>query len=112
MSFHGGVAAETIAEAAYSERGYKVLQRRWRGEAGEIDLILRRGDVFCFVEVKKARNHGQAAERLGPQQQARIQAAALEFLGNNSLSLDCEMQFDVALVDGVGRLKIIAAAFH
>ena len=111
VGFHGGIAAEQIAENAYLEGGYVVLERRWRGEAGEIDLIVRRGDVIRFVEVKKARTHARAAERISPRQWARIQLAAQEYAGKRDLGLDFEMQFDVALVDGQGRLEIIEAAF-
>ena len=111
VGYHGGLAAERIAENAYVARGHEVLARRWRGEAGEIDLIVRQGDVTRFVEVKKARTHGQAADRVSPRQQARIRLAAQEYAGVSGLGLDCEMQFDVALVDGQGRLQIIEATF-
>lgn len=111
VSFHGGLAAEQIAENAYLEDGYEVLARRWRGEAGEIDLIVRRDEVIRFIEVKKARTHARAAERISQRQWARIQLAAQEYAGVRDLGLDFEMQFDVALVDGQGRLEIVEAAF-
>ena len=72
VGYHGGFAAEQIAENAYLEGGYVVLERRWRGEAGEIDLIVRRGDGIRFVEGKKARTHARAAERISQRQWARI----------------------------------------
>lgn len=111
LGYHGGVAAEVIAEQAYRQRGYMVLARRWRGEAGEIDLILRAGNVIRFVEVKKGRSHAAAAARVSPRQRARILLAAQEYAGLSGAGADIEMQFDVALVDANGRLELIEAAF-
>ncbi|MCR9087309.1 MAG: YraN family protein [Rhodobacteraceae bacterium] len=111
VGYHGGLAAEQIAENAYVASGHEVLARRWRGDAGEIDLIARRGDVIRFVEVKKARTHARAAERVSPRQRSRIMLAAQEFAGACASGLESEMQFDVALVDGLGRLEIVEAAF-
>lgn len=111
VGYHGGLAAEQIVENAYLEAGHEVLARRWRGDAGEIDLIARSGNVIRFVEVKKARSHTRAAERVSPRQRARIMLAAQEYAGTFGAGLDFEMQFDVALVDGMGRLEILEAAF-
>lgn len=110
QSYHSGLAAEDRVAAHYARVGCTVAHRRWRGRAGEIDLILRDGDVSVFVEVKAARTHARAAERVSPRQAARIMTAAEEFLAdgpNGSLS---EMRFDVALVDEMGRIEIIENA--
>ncbi|MCV6595566.1 MAG: YraN family protein [Mangrovicoccus sp.] len=112
LGFHSGLAAEAIAEQAYLGQGHEVLARRWRGAGGEIDLIARRDNVLRFIEVKKARSHAQAAERVTARQQARIICAAQEYLGQCPDGLDSDMQFDVALVDGAGRLHILESVFH
>ena len=41
---------------------------------------------------------------------ARIRAAALEFAATLPAGQDSEMRFDVALVDGIGRIEIIVNA--
>jgi len=112
LGYHAGLAAEVIAEQAYLGDGHEVIERRWRGSGGEIDLIVRRDGVLRFIEVKKARNHMQAAERVGARQQARIMQTAQEYLGQSPAGLDSDMQFDVALVDGAGRLQIVESVFH
>jgi putative endonuclease len=106
-----GAAAEDSVAGDYDRRGRTVSHRRWRGEAGEIDLIARDGDGFVFVEVKKARTFDQAAWRLGRRQMDRIIAAACEFLGTQPGGMLAAMRFDLALVDSRGTVRIIENAF-
>lgn len=105
-AYHGGMAAEAIVARAYEARGLQVADTRWRGAAGEIDLILRDGAAVIFVEVKKSRSFAQAALRLGPHQMERIYTAGAEFLAGEPKGQLTETRFDVALVDGQGRVQI------
>ena len=84
--------------------------RRWRSEAGEIDLIARKDGVVVFVEVKRAKDFATAARRLAPQQAARIMASAELFLGGEPEGTDTPARVDVALVDAQGAVKIIENA--
>ena len=111
MAHHSGAAAEDAVERDYSRRGHVVVQRRWRGSGGEIDLIVADGDGLIFVEVKKARTHASAAERVSPRQMGRIYASASEYLGCMPKGQLTDVRFDVALMDEVGRLDIIENAF-
>jgi putative endonuclease len=106
-----GAAAEASVASEYDRRGRIVAHRRWRGTAGEIDLIAREGDGFVFVEVKKARTFDDAALRLGRRQMDRIIATACEFLGTQPGGLLASMRFDLALVDSQGKVRIIEDAF-
>lgn len=110
LAWHAGQAAEEATALHYERRGATVAARRWRGAAGEIDLILREGATLVFVEVKKADSHAAAAERLGPRQQGRIRAAAGEFIAGEPMGQDTEVRFDVALVDSLGRIEIVPGA--
>ena len=97
--------------ALYYERsGGAVRHRRWRGRGGEIDLVVRAGAVTVFVEVKAARTHAQAAERVRARQAARVMAAAEEFCAGEPSGMLTEMRFDVALVDATGRIEIVENA--
>jgi len=71
-AYHAGLAAESIAQRHYEQAGYTLLVQRWRGKAGEIDLIFSKNDETVFVEVKRARDFSQAVERIGPAQMVRI----------------------------------------
>ena len=106
-----GTAAEASVARHYERRGRSVVHRRWRGAAGEIDLIACDGDGFVFVEVKRARSLEAAALRLGRRQMDRIIAAACEFLGTQPGGMLASMRFDLALVDGRGEVRIIENAF-
>jgi putative endonuclease len=106
-----GKAAEDSVAGDYDRRGRHVAHRRWRGLAGEIDLIARDGEGYVFVEVKRARSFDQAALRLGRRQMDRIIAAACEFLGTQPGGMLAAMRFDLALVDGRGAVRIIENAF-
>ncbi len=101
-----GASAEDAVAAHYIRSGMTVAARRWRSASGEIDLVLRAGDALVFVEVKQARDFARAAERLGTRQVQRILSAAGRYLAEDGRDQSTEMRFDVALVDGAGRIEI------
>ncbi|MEJ5201812.1 MAG: YraN family protein, partial [Anaerolineales bacterium] len=43
---------EQYAEAYFAERGWIVLDRNVHTPYGELDLVIKQGDVLVFVEVK------------------------------------------------------------
>ncbi len=110
-AYSAGCMAEESVARAYTDCGHDVIAARWRGRSGEIDLILRRGEEYVFVEVKKSSSHGRAAERISARQIARICNAALEFCGRLSTGMMTPMRFDAALVDQFGRVEILENAF-
>jgi len=106
--FHSGLAAEEIAERAYLDLGGTVLARRWRCEAGEIDLVIALEDCIAFVEVKLCRSPSPDSP-VRPRQWARIEAAAgLCLAGATSAPRAC--RFDAALVGSSGVLTVIENA--
>ena len=106
-NYHAGMAAEEAVADTYSRRGFEPLARRWRGKAGEIDLIFGQGGDLVFVEVKKGRDFTAAAEHLTPRQIARISAAAEEFAGLSPDHALAGLRIDAALVDDLGRIDIL-----
>ena len=106
-----GRAAEERVTSAYLDKGARLLETRWRGEGGEIDLIFGMGDLLIFVEVKKARSIDAAIRSLRPAQMRRIHAAASEYLAEAPNGQLSEVRFDLAVMDGAGRVEIIENAF-
>lgn len=111
VGYHAGLVAEDIVATDYVRRQHSFAARRWRGQAGEIDLIMRDGDTVVFIEVKKSRTMARAATRLGRRQMDRICAAAGEFLAGEPRGQLTDVRFDLALVDGRGMTNVIENAF-
>lgn len=110
ISYHAGRVAEDSVAERYSRAGMPVIGLRWRGKGGEIDLIVRDGDAVVFIEVKKSRSFARAAERLGARQIERLFMAASEYLETEPKGQLTEARFDVALVDGQGKIEILENA--
>ncbi|MBM9595265.1 YraN family protein [Rhodobacteraceae bacterium MCCB 386] len=106
VGHRAGLATEEQVARRYERAGGEVVARRWRGQAGEIDLVVRLAGGLVFVEVKKARDLARAAERVTPRQAARLMAAAEEYVAGAPV----EMRLDVALVDAEGRIQILENA--
>jgi len=111
-AYFSGLAAEDQVAATYERANMPVVLRRWRGKGGEIDLIARDGSAFVFVEVKQSRTHDRAATHLRPAQLRRLWASAEEFLALTPRGSPSEVRFDLALVDGQGKIEIIRNIFH
>jgi putative endonuclease len=47
-----GNKGETLAADFFVEKGFQILERNYRHNHGEIDLIVRKNDWVLFVEVK------------------------------------------------------------
>ncbi len=107
VAYHDGLAAEDSVEAHYLTTGHKIVERRWRGRGGEIDLILQDDDGYVFVEVKKAKSHAYAAERLSHRQLQRVCASAEDYCGQRMPGNLVNMRVDLATVDAEGRVEVL-----
>lgn len=94
----------------YLDYGHRLVARRWRGPAGEIDLVMEKDGEVIFVEVKASRTHAQAASAVSKRQIGRLLRSAEHCLGTFPKGLSTPMRFDVALVDGQGRIDVIMNA--
>lgn len=110
-AYLSGVVAEKIVARAYQNLGACVWEKRWRGQGGEIDMILRHDQEIVFCEVKKARSFDEAIARLSSDQMQRIHRAASEYLGQVPLGQLSEVRFDLAVVDESGQVQIMQSAF-
>ena len=112
VAFRLGLSAESRAAALLVAKGFRILARRWRSPAGEIDIVARRRRLLVFVEVKARDTLDGAAESVTPMQKRRICAAAEAWLAANPDDSVTDMRFDAVLV-APGRLpRHIPAAFE
>lgn len=111
VNHRAGLSAEQSVARYYERAGRVIAETRWRGPAGEIDLIARAGAEVIFIEVKQSRTIAHAAQQLSPRQMARICASASAFLAGEPAGQDTAARFDVALVDEQGRIEVIENAF-
>lgn len=73
-----GAYGERLAERHLKGLGLLVIERNWRCPRGEIDLVLRDGDVLVVCEVKTRRDDscGHPLEAIGPAKTDRLHALA------------------------------------
>jgi len=97
---HGEALAANFLEIC----GYHCLARRYRKWGGEIDLILRRGSLLVFLEVKARRSNrcGRPEEAITPGKLDRLRRLARCYLHENPLAGIAEYRFDVIALDLLG----------
>lgn len=110
-AYHKGASAEKSVALEYDRHGVDLLETRWRGRGGEIDMIFQDRGVYVFCEVKASGSVDQAIARLGPAQMQRIHNAASEYLGQTPLGQLSEVRFDLAVVDAQGVVTVMENAF-
>lgn len=71
-----GRRAESLASLWLMLRGWRILARRVKTHAGEVDLIARRGRIVAFIEVKARRTEAQLALAIDARRLKRVAAAA------------------------------------
>jgi putative endonuclease len=111
VAFRFGLSAESRAAAYLIAKGYRIVARRWRSPAGEIDIVARRRGTLVFVEVKARERLDDAAEAVIVRQQRRIVAAAQAWLASHPDDVNSAIRFDVVLVAPKSLPRHIQAAF-
>jgi putative endonuclease len=98
-SYYFGIFAEILTAAYYFLCGYKILHRRMRNYAGEIDLICKKGQNLIFIEVKarKFYNHDFNSWMISNKQKDRIIKAAEVFVGKDKKFSNHNMRFDIVI---------------
>jgi putative endonuclease len=90
--------AELIAAAVLCLKGYRILARRYRSKAGEIDLIAVRGRRLAFVEVKRRPTMDAAEAAKTFRQARRIARAAEQWVWRHPAYRDYEIGLDALLL--------------
>ena len=72
----------------YEARGFEVAARNWRSRTGEIDLVLRLGQlvVICEVKTRSSERFGAPVEAVTPAKARRIRRLSAEWLAASRAS--------------------------
>jgi putative endonuclease len=97
-AFRRGHSAEIICLWHLRLRGYRIVARRFRVAAGEIDLIARRGGVLAAIEVKARSTSAAAGEAVSSHQRRRVVRALEHFLATRPDLASLTFRFDVMIV--------------
>ncbi|MFP3942733.1 MAG: YraN family protein [Alphaproteobacteria bacterium] len=111
-AYRYGLWAETLAAFWLRAKGFRPLGRRVRIGGGELDLIMRRGGLVIFVEVKYRPDPDSAAQAIGASQQARQRRAADVWLSGRRDLQDCALRFDAVFVSPWRLPRHLAGAFE
>ncbi|MBT1445334.1 YraN family protein [Shewanella sp. JM162201] len=105
-----GQLAEDNALSYLCNQGLKLEARNVRYPFGELDLVMRDGRTWVFVEVKyrTPKGFGDAVEALSFAQQQRLRRAASHYLQRQHIDAPC--RFDVVAISGT-QLQWIKDAF-
>jgi putative endonuclease len=93
-----GVRAETLATLLLMCKGYRILERNYLHGGGEIDLIVQRGRVIAFVEVKARPTQGAALIAIDNRKLKRIAKAARSWINRSREPQNLILRFDAVLI--------------
>ena len=104
-----GRFGETYAARHLVRQGLVLLDRNWRCEAGEIDLVLREGRVLvvCEVKTRSSTAFGSPVEGVNEQKAERLRRLADRWLEEHAVRPP-EVRLDVVgvLVPRTGRPQV------
>jgi putative endonuclease len=110
-----GIEGEEIAEAHLLKQGYKILEKNWRHQHLEIDIIASINNTLVIVEVKLRANdyYGKPADFVTKSKQKKVIKAADFYIKENNIFW--ETRFDViSIIQNPNELIVehIESAFY
>ena len=111
-----GKKGEQMAVNHLLEKGFVILERNYRFDKAEIDIIAKQGDVLAAVEVKtrSSIDFGNPQDFLKPKQIQRLVKAMNEYVIENEMNV--EVRFDIIAISkssiGFDIEHILNAFYH
>ena len=90
-----GNHGENLATEYLQGKGYVILERNWRHQKAELDIIAQHGNTTVFVEVKTRRglNYGYPEEGVTPAKQKHLSRGANAYVIEKDINND--LRFDI-----------------
>jgi putative endonuclease len=111
-NYQKGIASEKKAFLYLRKKGFLLIRHRLKTPYGEIDLLMKKQDLFLVAEVKQRSSINQALYAIDIKQQKRIIDAFCWWQSIEAISLDCHVRFDVIVIDQHGGLNHLENAFQ
>jgi len=111
-----GSEGESVALQFLKKQGYTIIQRNFKTQIGEIDIIAKDGETIVFVEVKTRKNDtfGAPYESVNTAKRQKMKNVALLYLKKQKKELPA--RFDVisinCLRNGQKDIRHIRDAFE
>lgn len=95
-----GRYGEDLAADYLRSRGWTILERNLRRGRGEIDLVVSRGGVLAFVEVKcrSSAVYGHPLDAISPSKREEMARVARSWLEDVSLPPGTGLRYDAVAV--------------
>ncbi len=97
-AYRHGHYAELLAAFALMLKGYRIVSRRFKTKAGEIDLIARKRDLVLLVEVKARDTEAAAVDAVTRTAARRIAAAGDIWLSRQKDCAKLSLRHDIVAV--------------
>ena len=93
-----GKKGEQLAIDFLLEKGYDIVERNYRFDKAEVDIIAKKNQTLAIVEVKtrSTSDFGDPQDFLNPKQIKRIVKAVDEYVLVNKM--DLEIRFDIIAI--------------
>lgn len=104
-----GAYGERVAAAHLTEQGMVLLDRNWRCDEGELDLVLRDGDtlVVCEVKTRTSLDHGTPHEAVTDAKLDRLRRLAQRWADAHGVHPPrCRVDLVAVLQTGRGRALV------
>lgn len=105
MAHHNelGKKGEQIAVDFLLKKGYDILERNYRFDKAEVDIIAQQNNILAIIEVKtrSTADFGNPQDFVKPQQIQRLVKAVDEYVQVNDL--DVEVRFDIVAIIKAGK---------
>lgn len=93
-----GKKGEQLAVDFLLKEGYNIIERNYRFDKAEVDIIAQKEDVLAIIEVKtrSTADFGNPQDFVKPKQIQRLVKAVDEYVTTNCL--DVEVRFDIIAI--------------
>ena len=97
-----GKKGEQLATDFLVKKGYNIIERNYRFEKAEVDIIAKQKGTLAIIEVKtrSSIDFGNPQDFVKPSQIKRLVKAVNEYVNDNDLNVDVRFDIIAIIKDG------------